>query len=119
VDIWASMPCTCGWYAGLRRARHPQPWRVACAWLTAAGATPPGAARLIPNADSAGRRACPERCGIAADASMGRLFDASALCGCGRSWDKGERGGASGGRGVNRKGAADIRCGSMGWTGCW
>jgi hydrogenase maturation protein HypF len=61
-----------------------EPWRVACAWLTAAGATPPRALReLVPERKWA-QVAGLVQSGVASPltTSMGRLFDAvSALCG--------------------------------------
>ncbi|HET7051345.1 MAG TPA: carbamoyltransferase HypF [Solirubrobacteraceae bacterium] len=61
-----------------------EPWRVACAWLTAADATPPRALReLVPERTWA-QVAGLVRSGVASPmtTSMGRLFDAvSALCG--------------------------------------
>jgi hydrogenase maturation protein HypF len=61
-----------------------EPWRVACAWLTAAGAMPPGVLReLVPERTWA-QVAGLVRSGVTSPltTSMGRLFDAvAALCG--------------------------------------
>ena len=82
---------------GFRRAGHVravrlpggerairEPWRLACAWLTEVGATPPGPLRELVPERKWDQVAGLVRSGVASPltTSMGRLFDAvSALCG--------------------------------------
>jgi hydrogenase maturation protein HypF len=61
-----------------------EPWRLACAWLTAADATPPAVLRELVPSRTWAQVAGLVRSGVASPmtTSMGRLFDAvAALCG--------------------------------------